>query len=164
MTSARAAGRAVASTGGAHRGRGALWATHPPHGFPVVPAVLCVLVLALATRVEFDTPFGYTVPTQMAFVPLVFVVPLALVPLAVVVALCDRPARQGPPGRDRAEPRCFGAIPNSWFAIGPVAVFAIADVEPRNAGAALLIAALVAEFVVDFLVARVQDVITGRPA
>ncbi len=137
-----------------------LWATNPPHGFPFVQTVLCVLVLALATRVEFDTPFGFTVPTQLAFVPLVFAVPLAIVPLAVVAGLSisrlERVLRgEMPPSR------LIRAVPNAWFAIGPVAVFAIANIEPRHAGPVLLIMALVAQIGVDFLAARVHDVITG---
>ena len=48
------------------------------------------------------------------------------------------------------------AVGNSWFAIGPVAVFALAHTEPRNAGPALLIAALIAQFVVDFAVSALR--------
>jgi HD-GYP domain-containing protein (c-di-GMP phosphodiesterase class II) len=138
-----------------------IWLIHPPHGLAVIPTVLCVPVLALATRIEFDTPFGFTVPTQVAFVPLVFVVPLAIVPIAVVVALTI--GRLGKALRREIPPsRLVAAIPNAWFAIGPVAVFAIADVEPRNAGAALLLAALAAQCAVDFTVAKLHDAITYK--
>src|SRR5512135_2491227 len=65
----------------------ALWAVSPPSHFEIWPAALCTAVLALATTVKFDTPFGYTVPTQLAFVPLVFAVPAAVVPIAVVIGL-----------------------------------------------------------------------------
>src|SRR5437763_1297228 len=59
----------------------------PPHGLSVWPAVVCILVMALAMRVRFDTPLGFTVPTQLAFVPLLFAMPLALVPVGVLAAL-----------------------------------------------------------------------------
>ncbi len=49
--------------------------------------MLCLAVLVLATRVRFDTPFGFTVATQLAFVPLLFAMPVAIVPIAVVAAL-----------------------------------------------------------------------------
>jgi len=139
----------------------ALWVTNPPHGLPVVQTVVCVLVLALATRIEFDTPFGFTVPTQLAFVPLAFAVPLAIVPLAVIAALSIHRLERVMRG-ELPPSRLLRAIPNAWFAIGPVAVFAIANVEPRHAGPALLIAALVAECVLDFAAANVYDAIT-RP-
>jgi len=136
-----------------------VWRVQPPDALTVVPGVLCLLVLALATRVQFDTPFGYTVPTQMAFVPLLFTVPLAIVPVAVVVALAI--GRIDKVLRGELAPRALlRSIPNSWFALGPVAVFAVAGVAPREAGPALLIAALAAEFAVDFVVTAVQDAIT----
>ncbi len=151
----------IVATSGYAVAAAAVWLMHPPHAVLVVPALMCVLVLALATRVQFNTPFGFTVPTQMAFVPLMFVLPLALVPVAVVVALAIGRLDKVLTG-DAAPRALLRSIPNSWFAIGPVAVFAIADVEPRNAGAVLLIAALLAEFFVDFLAATVQDSITQR--
>src|SRR5947209_18907817 len=63
-----------------------LWLIQAPGSFPAVPAVVCLLVLALSMRVRFDTPLGYSVPTQLAFAPLVFAVPGALVPLLVLLA------------------------------------------------------------------------------
>src|SRR5581483_1215031 len=59
----------------------------PFAGFALEPAILCVLVMAVASRVRFETPLGFTVATQLAFVPLLFAVPVALAPLAVVVAM-----------------------------------------------------------------------------
>ncbi len=63
-----------------------VWILAPPHAFAFLPAVICFLVLAAALQVRVDTPFGFTVPAQLAFVPLLFAMPLALVPLAVVLA------------------------------------------------------------------------------
>src|ERR1700710_751152 len=55
-----------------------VWILDPPHSFVVWPAGGCLVVLALATRVRFDLPLGFTVPTQLAFVPLLFAMPVAL--------------------------------------------------------------------------------------
>jgi hypothetical protein len=52
-----------------------LWVLDPPRSFAVWPAAVCLGVLALATRVRFDIPLGFTVPTQVAFVPLLFAMP-----------------------------------------------------------------------------------------
>jgi hypothetical protein len=49
----------------------------------VVAAGSSSIALALALRVEFATGSGVTVPSQLAFVPLLFTLPPALVPLAV---------------------------------------------------------------------------------
>jgi signal transduction histidine kinase/CheY-like chemotaxis protein len=127
----------------------ALWIAQPPHGFTALPAVVCFVVLVIASRIQIDTPFGFTVPTQLAFVPLLFALPLALVPIAVLLAMAVSRVPEIVRGELRAG-RLLQAFGNSWFALGPVAVFEIAGVVPREAGAALLLAALAAQFVVDF--------------
>ena len=139
-----------------------LWWIRPPHAFAVLPAAVCLFVLALATRVRFDTPLGFTVPTQLGFVPLLFAMPVSLVPVAVVLALAVARLPDVLAGNLRLG-RLSLAVGNSWFAIGPAAVFALADVEPRHAGVALLLAALTAQFVVD-LAASTLRVATGRGA
>jgi putative nucleotidyltransferase with HDIG domain len=47
-------------------------------------------------------------------------------------------------------------VSNAWFAIAPAAVFAIAEVDPRKATVALLIAAFAAQFLVDFVVSAIR--------
>jgi HD-GYP domain-containing protein (c-di-GMP phosphodiesterase class II) len=136
----------------------ALWIIRPPQTFAIEPALISALVLVLATRVQFDTPFGFTVPTQLGFVPLLFSAPVALVPVAVLVALViarlnDVLAREVPPDR------LLQTLGNSWFAIGPTMVFALADVEPRHAAVDLLLLALATQFVVDFGISSLRDVI-----
>jgi len=61
-----------------------LWWLRPPGAVEIGPGVACIVVLALSARVRIDTPFGFTAPTQLAFVPLLFALPVAIVPLAVV--------------------------------------------------------------------------------
>src|SRR5579875_2979989 len=65
----------------------AVWTLRPPQSVEVIPATLCWVVLVVAMTVRFETPFGFTVPTQLAFVPLLFAVPLSLVPIFVAVAM-----------------------------------------------------------------------------
>ncbi len=132
-----------------------LWWAQPPSAFAVLPAALCVLVMVLATRVRFDTPFGFTVASQLAFVPLLFAVPGAIVPIAVVAALMiarlpEVLAGTVPTGRLLLE------VGNAWFAIGPVFVFAIAETRPDAASPGLLAAALGAQFLVDFTASAVR--------
>jgi putative nucleotidyltransferase with HDIG domain len=126
-----------------------LWWLSPPHGFAPAAAIWCTVVMVLATRVRFDTPFGFTVATQLAFVPLLFAAPVAIVPIAVVVALTI--ARLPDVLRGRVRMAQLLRMPaNSWFAIGPAFVFALANVAPREAGPVLLIGALAAQFIGDF--------------
>ena len=132
-----------------------LWWAHPPGSFALVPAALCMLMMVLATRVRFDTPFGFTVATQLAFVPLLFAMPISIVPIAVVATLAIARLPEVLSGRAPAD-RLMLAVGNSWFAIGAVAVFALTDTDPQAAGPVLLIAALMAQFVVDFTVSAVR--------
>jgi signal transduction histidine kinase/CheY-like chemotaxis protein len=136
-----------------------LWAAAPPHGFVVGPAAACLLVLVLALRVRIDTPFGFTVPTQLAFVPLLFALPGSLVPLAVVLAMALSRVPDIASGRVRPS-RLVQTVANSWFAIGPVAVFTLAHVTPQAASPALLVAALGAQFALDFAASGVRMAIS----
>ncbi|HUA69706.1 MAG TPA: HD-GYP domain-containing protein [Solirubrobacteraceae bacterium] len=136
----------------------AVWLIQPPRAFAIAPALVCVVVLVLAMLVRFDTPFGGARATQLGFVPLLFAVPLAVVPLAVAVALglATIPAvRAG-----ELRPARLLSIPgNSCFAVGPVLVLALAHEEPANAGPILLVAALAAQFLADFVVSSTRLVI-----
>ena len=132
-----------------------LWVAWPPHAFSVVAAVTCLVVLVVATMVRFETPFGFTAPIQLAFVPLLFAMPVALVPAAVAAALVV--ARIPDVVRGRVSPvRLLHTPANAWFAVGPCIVFALAGVSPDNAGAGLLLAALAAQFGIDFVVLSVR--------
>jgi len=132
-----------------------VWSLDPPKGFAVVPALLCLMMLVLATRVRFDTPFGFTVATQLAFVPVLFAMPVAIVPIAVAVALAIAGLPEVLTGTARPS-RLLLAVNNSWFALGPAAVFALASTEPRDAGPLLLIIALAAQFGVDFAMSTLR--------
>jgi signal transduction histidine kinase/ActR/RegA family two-component response regulator len=126
-----------------------LWILAPPHAVPLGPALACVPILVLSMRIRIDTPFGFTLPTQLAFVPLLFALPIAVVPIAVagagvIARLPDVYKGELRPGR------LVHAVGNAWYSIGPVAVFAIARTDPADAGAGLLLVALGAQFAVDF--------------
>ena len=132
-----------------------LFVLRPPGGFAVAPAVLSMVLLVLATNVRFDTPFGFTVATQLAFVPLLFAVPVAIVPIAVVTAF----ALTSLPNvlrRKQHPSRLLLAVGNSWFAVGPVAVFAVAGVAPSSASLIFLLGALGAQFLVDFAISTLR--------
>jgi HD-GYP domain-containing protein (c-di-GMP phosphodiesterase class II) len=123
----------------------------PTRETDAVTLVLCVVLMAIACRVEFDLPRGaLTVPLQAVFVPMLLLLPPAVVTPAVVVAfilgrLPDILRGQAPVSR------LMICISNAWFAIGPAFLFAAAGdpVDVRRA-AALLPAAVAVQIVVDF--------------
>ena len=134
-----------------------------PQPFEPLAAILSVGVMFLAVRVTFETPFGFTVASQLAFVPMLFCIPPAFVPLvmAAVMFVTMLPAvvsGQAP------RTRLLRALANSWFSVGPALVFAITDVRPTAAGPVILLAALAAQFVTDFVASSAWLVLTRRLA
>lgn len=136
-----------------------LWLGCGVGSFAVLPALLTTLVLAIASRVSFDTPFGFTGLTQVAFVPLLFAMPVPLVPLAVACALLIGRLPEALRG-SIAPARLTQAVGNAWFAVGPAVVFALAGTAPERAGVGLLTLALLAEFASDFGVSCLRFAVT----
>jgi putative nucleotidyltransferase with HDIG domain len=108
--------------------------------------VLFVVALAVMGHFEFEAGSGVLVPTQLIFVPMLFVLPPAVVPLVVVAALAltDLPevlAR-------RQHPQRLAAVAgDAWFALGPALVFVVADArEPTLADWPLYVLALASQF------------------
>jgi putative nucleotidyltransferase with HDIG domain len=128
-----------------------VWTLSPPHAFSVLPGAVCVAVLVLAMLVRFDTPLGFARATQLGLVPLLFAMPLAIVPLATALALGITALPAVRSGELRPI-RLLQLPSNSLFVVGPVLVLAVAHVEPAAAGPALLVAALAAQFAFDFAV------------
>ncbi len=139
----------------------ALAHSHPGHS-SLAPALAALYVLSLAAggHVRIDVGSGFTVPTQVVFVPLLFAVPVALVPLLVALALAlgMLPAVLA---RRVAPSRLLSVPANSWFAVGPAVVLALAG-EPRpGAQPGVLVLALTAQFAGDFVASAVRERLCG---
>jgi len=123
----------------------------------LLTVVACLTVLIVATRTEFDTGAGITVPTQLAFVPLLFALPPALVTVGVPMAWALAKLPEVLRGEMRFA-RLFAVLANSWFVVGPVVVLELAGVSSvHDATAAVLIVALAAQFGGDFLASAVRE-------
>jgi signal transduction histidine kinase len=83
--------------------------------------------LAVVTRVRFDVGAGYTVPTQLLMVPMLFELPARAVPLVVMAGLLLGDLPDYLAGRRHAA-RAINALADSWFAVGPALVLAAAEV------------------------------------
>ncbi len=99
--------------------------TTPPK--PVF-ALLLVLALALLSNVSFHAGAALTKPTQLAFVPMLFVLPLPWVPLLAAVGFLVGSAPALVRARLRID-RVAAALADSWYAIGPVAVLWAAGID-----------------------------------
>ena len=99
----------------------------------VLDLVLLVLALAALGRLEFDFGSGFTTPTQLVFVPMLFVLEPAVVPFAVAAAYAlDRlPAVL----RGHWHPqRLLFVFGDAWYAIGPALIFEIAGIGDPDLG------------------------------
>src|SRR5918992_229965 len=102
----------------------ALVAFVPVHREPGIEiVVLYVVVYALVSRIEFEVFTGASVPTQLVLVPMLFVLPLRLVPVAVAGGLVLGYTLDWLSGRIAVERVAFGVV-SSWHAVGPVVVLA----------------------------------------
>jgi HD-GYP domain-containing protein (c-di-GMP phosphodiesterase class II) len=117
-------------------------------------AVLLVLLVAsyaLVSRVEFEVGFGTAVPTQLVLVPMLFVLPVGMVPLCVAAGLLLAELPEVARGRRHPE-RSLLHLTNSWHALGPAAVLVLAG-EPAPSWSLwpVLVAAFAAQVALDFL-------------
>ena len=88
----------------------------------LVTIALLVGLYAVVSRIEFEIAHGYATPEQLVFIPMLFLVPLSLVPILVAAGfLLGRVrARVGAGDRNHA----LADLAGTWFALGPVWVLA----------------------------------------
>jgi HD-GYP domain-containing protein (c-di-GMP phosphodiesterase class II) len=123
------------------------------HGGPAFSLLRLAFFVALYTvvsRVEFEVGAGLAVPTEIVLVPMIFALPIGLVPAAVLAALLLRTAWDRPfPLRDpsRIAPRIIGAA----HTLGPVLLIGLAHGLPLRWSAwPIYVAALGLQFAGDF--------------
>src|SRR4051812_26719605 len=126
----------------------AMFALGRPEVDPVL-ALSLVAAYALASHIRFEVGAGYTVPTQLALVPMLLLLPPAAVPLLVLAGNIISELPDYARGR-RHPQRALVAFGNSWHAVGPALVL-IAAGDPSLAMAhwPLYLAALLAQFAFD---------------
>jgi len=125
---------------------------------PVV--ALYVLGLAAASEVRFEIGAGFTVPTQAVFVPMLFAVPVSLAPLLVALSLALAMAPSILAGRAPIS-RILRVPGNSWFALGPSLVLALAHDHSPSGRWGLLALALIAQCACDISASAVRERLRG---
>jgi HD-GYP domain-containing protein (c-di-GMP phosphodiesterase class II) len=134
---------------------------HDGPAFSPARFAVFVALYALVSRVEFEVGTGYAVPTQLVFVPMLFALPLGLVPLAVTAGLLLGAAADRPlPYRDPA--KLLPRVANAAHSLGPVLVLAIAHGLPLRWEAwPTYAAALAAQFAFDLAAAVIGSFANG---
>jgi HD-GYP domain-containing protein (c-di-GMP phosphodiesterase class II) len=121
--------------------------TRTPGPLTLVALVACY---ALLYKVEFEIGSGLAIPTQLVFVPMLFLLPLGIVPLCVAAGMLLGDVMEVFEGKLKLE-RVLVRLGNAWYAVGPVAVLALAgEPAPSLDDWPLLLLALAAQFAFDF--------------
>jgi putative nucleotidyltransferase with HDIG domain len=129
-------------------------------GFSLPIAALYVVSVAAAGHVRFDVGAGFTVPTQAVFVPMLFALPVAVVPLLVALSLALGMA----PGVLRGNvpiSRVLTVPGNSWFAWGPAVVLLLAGDRNPDGRWGVLLLALAVQLVCDFTANAARERLRG---
>ena len=119
--------------------------------------VLLVGAYAIAYRIEFEVGSGLAVPTQILFVPMLFVLPLGLVPFAVAAGIMLANIAEILEGRIQAE-RVFVRLGNAFYSLGPVLVLAaFGEADPTLRDWPIYLVALGAQFAFEFASAATHE-------
>ena len=115
------------------------------------------LVYAATSRIRLEDGAGYTVPTQIVFIPMLYFLPAPLVPLAVAAAMLLGNLPEYVRGTKHAS-RAIVSIPDAWHAVGPALVFALAGAGGPELGDWPVVAgALAAQLALDFGVSTLRE-------
>jgi HD-GYP domain-containing protein (c-di-GMP phosphodiesterase class II) len=126
-------------------------------GFSVAMLLLLLGAFAVASRIEFEVGSGTTVPTELVLVPMLFLLPVRLVPILVAAGFVLGYAPDIVRGRFPPE-RVSILVGNAWFSLGPAAVFlAFGEPEPKPAAWSILALALLAQAGTDFAASTARE-------
>ena len=120
-------------------------------------ALVLVSAYAVASRVRFAIGYGFTVPTQFVFVPMLFLLPVGAVPLFVLAGIVASSLPEYLTGRTHPT-RLIASPGDAWHAVGPALVLGIAGVaDPDLSHWPVLLAALAAQLVFDAVASTLRE-------
>ncbi|HEX4670546.1 MAG TPA: HD domain-containing phosphohydrolase [Solirubrobacterales bacterium] len=128
-----------------------------PRALNVPTLAILIGAYVVCSRAKFDIADGYTVPTELVLVPMLFLLPTPAVPL--VVACSDLLGR----GYDYASGhtnvrRAFHTLGDCWYAVGPALVLVAAGAQVLSWDEwPVYLIALLAQFAFDFVPAAIRE-------
>ena len=130
----------------------------------LLTAIALVVTYAAASSARFEVGHGLFLPSQLVLVPMLFLLPLGLVPLAICAGLLLSAAVDH--FRRRLPLEQLLLVPlNSWHSVGPVVVLAATgDGSPALGRWPVYAGALAAQFGIEYLAhAPRQKFVNGAP-
>jgi diguanylate cyclase (GGDEF)-like protein len=134
-----------------------LLALPPARAFDPVSAALLVATYALVARVKFQLGPGLVQPTQLVFVPMLFLLGASAVPLLVAAGAVT--SQLPDILRRRAHPeRMLVAVADAWYSLGPALLIAlVAADEPTRTAWSVCLLALGAQFAGDLAASTLRE-------
>jgi HD-GYP domain-containing protein (c-di-GMP phosphodiesterase class II) len=135
----------------------AIWVVSPPSDPPWVVLALLVAGYAACSRLSFEVGAGSAAPTQLAFAPMMVLLPPSLlVPAALLGYLVGGHGRLAN-GKRRWETILI-QIGGCWYAVGAAAIMAVAGVDhPSLTAAGWYAAAFAFQCTVDLVTSVLQE-------
>jgi putative nucleotidyltransferase with HDIG domain len=125
--------------------------------FALGPAVALLIAYLAAKRIKFAVGAGYTIPTQLVFVPMLFLLPTPLVPLMVIAGSVLSVLPGVLAGRKHLDRFLIGPT-DAAYAIPPVLVLLVAHAQTANWSEwPVYAAALAAQLVFDTVLSTVRE-------
>jgi HD-GYP domain-containing protein (c-di-GMP phosphodiesterase class II) len=127
-----------------------------PRSLDAVTLILLTVAYVVACRAKFDIADGYTVPTELVLVPMLFLLPTPIVPLVVSLSWLLGRLIDFATGRTSVY-RAFHVFGDCWHAVGPALVISLAGAQVFSWDSwPVYLLALVAQFAFDFVAASVR--------
>jgi HD-GYP domain-containing protein (c-di-GMP phosphodiesterase class II) len=135
-----------------------------PRSLQVAPALVLVVAYVAACRAKFAIADGYTVPTELVLVPMLFLLPTPVVPLAVSLSWALARLIDHAGGRTSVL-RALHVFGDCWHAVGPALVIVACGAQVFSWDSwPVYLAALLAQFAFDFAAAAARAyLIDGTP-
>jgi HD-GYP domain-containing protein (c-di-GMP phosphodiesterase class II) len=136
-----------------------------PRSLQLAPLLLLVIAYVAACRAKFDIADGYTVPTELVLVPMLFLLPTPVVPLVVSLSWALARLIDHATGRASVH-RAFHVFGDCWHAVGPALVIVACGAQVFSWDSwPVYLVALLAQFAFDFAAAATRAyLIDGTPA
>ena len=135
-----------------------------PRSLDPLTLVLLMSLYVVACQAPFEIADGYTVPTQLVFVPMLFLLPTPLVPLVVSVSWALGKVFEQASGEATIH-RAFNVFGDCWHAVGPALVLIAAGAQTFAWDDwPIYLLALFAQFAFDFGATEIRSkLVDGTP-
>lgn len=127
-----------------------------PRSLDALALISLMAAYVIACRAKFDIADGYTVPTELVLVPMLFLLPTPAVPLIVSLSWLLGRLIDFTTGRTSVA-RAFHVFGDCWHAVGPALVISLAGAQVFSWDSwPVYLLALVAQFAFDFVAAAAR--------